>query len=899
MNINIAKTFITFLAHFPTMKPDWRAMEAKWQEKWATEEIFKVTEDPSKEKYYVLEMFPYPSGSGLHMGHAFNYTIGDVYSRFKRMKGFNVLYPMGYDSFGLPAENAAIKAKVHPRKFTDEAIANFITQQKLLGISYDWDRMVSTCTPEYYKWNQYFFLKFMEKGLVYRDSATVNWCPECATVLANEQVHDGRCWRHTETEVEQKDLEQWFIKTTAYSQELLDHIENLAWPGRICSMQGNWIGRSEGVTLRFDIVDEGSNKIDEIETFTTRVDTVYGITYLVLAAEHPKVAEYVRGTDQEQEVTDFVKEVKKQTNIERTAEGKEKHGRFLGKYFINPFTGEKCPLWVADYALYDYGTGAVMAVPTHDQRDFEFAKKYDLPMKVVIAPQGHEMDPERMIRAFTAEGVMVNSGSFNNVPNNDAKKMIANLAEEKGWGERTVNYKLKDWLISRQRYWGTPIPVIHCEDCGTVPVPEEDLPVLLPEDIEFGKGNPLETSPSFVNTPCPKCGTDARRETDTMDTFFDSSWYFLRYCDALNDKAPFEKANADYWMNVDQYIGGAEHACMHLIYARFFTKALRDMGMVDVDEPFQRLFNQGMIHGEDGHVMSKSRGNVKNPTEIIERFSADALRFFLVSIAGPNRDFSWSDRGIESTSKFINKVYDHLANIKIGESSPKVVSKLHKTIRDVTTDIDEFRYNYGLIKMRSLFAALGEEESRDTVEAFLKMLHPFCPHMTEELWDAMGGKGFMSLSEWPSYDESKIDEKMDRIEDFQEQVRQDIRSILEIVGNKPKKITLFTSPDWKYSVHATALANRDNPKAIIGAVMKDEEVRKRGKDGVKFAQGLAKNIAKLGSVLGMDDEKAALTEYLDDLKEEFGCTVDIVEAEGSQEGKAKQAAPGKPAILVE
>ncbi|NOZ76934.1 MAG: leucine--tRNA ligase, partial [Euryarchaeota archaeon] len=746
------------------MKRDWQAIEKKWQKRWEEAGIFKVAEDPNKEKYYVLEMFPYPSGSGLHMGHAFNYTIGDVYARFKRMKGLNVLYPMGYDSFGLPAENAAIKAGIHPKKFTDDAISNFITQQKAMGLSYDWDRMISTCTPEYYKWNQYFFLKFMEKGLVYRKTATVNWCPECDTVLANEQVHDGRCWRHTSTEVDQKDLEQWFIKTTAYAGELLDCIADLKWPERIRAMQDNWIGRSHGVTLRFDVVDEDGTKIDEIETFTTRVDTVYGITYLVLAAEHPKVREYVRGTEREEEVMDFVREVRKQSLIERTAEGKEKHGRFLGKYFINPFTGEKCPLWVADYALYDYGTGAVMAVPTHDQRDFEFARKYGLPMRVVITPPDYELRPEKMVRAFTSDGIMVNSGEFNGLPNRDAMELIANLAEEKGWGRRSVNYKLKDWLISRQRYWGTPIPVIHCSDCGAVPVPYEDLPVLLPEDVEFGKGNPLETSEAFVNTTCPRCGKAARRETDTMDTFFDSSWYFLRYCDSKNDREPFDKAKVDYWMNVDQYIGGAEHACMHLIYARFFTKALRDMGMVDVDEPFERLFNQGMIHGEDGHVMSKSRGNVVNPTEMIERYSADALRFYLVSIASPNKDFSWSGRGIESASRFVNKIFDHLSRIRIGQSSPKVVSKLHKTIRDVTEDIENFRYNYALIKLRGLFQSFGEEESRETVEAFLKMLHPFCPHMTEELWERIGNEPFISLAPWPAYDESKIDEKMEKAE---------------------------------------------------------------------------------------------------------------------------------------
>lgn len=873
-------------------------IEAKWQKKWEDARIFNVMEN-SQKKYYVLEMFPYPSGGGLHMGHSFNYTLGDVYSRFKRMSGFNVLYPMGYDSFGLPAENAAIKAGVHPKKYTDTAIANFIIQQKSIGLSYDWDRVVSACTPEYYRWNQYFFLKFMERGLVYRKDANVNWCPKCCTVLANEQVHDCRCWRHEDTEVDQKDLEQWFIKTTAYAEELLSRIDGLDWPERIKIMQRNWIGKSEGVTLRFDIVDEEGDKVDDVETFTTRCDTVYGITYMVLAAEHPKVAEYVKGTEREKEVADFVKDVKKQTIIERTAEGKEKHGRFLGKYLINPFTKEKCPLWVADYALYDYGTGAVMAVPTHDQRDFEFAKKYGLPMRVVITPPDHELEPKKMVRAFTEDGVMINSGDFDGMQSRDALEKIADLAEKMGWGKRSVSYKLKDWLISRQRYWGTPIPVIHCHECGAVPVPEEDLPVLLPEDVKFGKGNPLETDEKFVCAACPKCGKMARRETDTMDTFFDSSWYFLRYCDSKNDEAPFDRQKVDYWMNVDQYIGGAEHACMHLIYARFFTKALRDMGFLGFDEPFERLFNQGMIHGEDGHVMSKSRGNVINPTEMIERYSADALRFFLVSIATPNKDFSWSDKGIESSFKFLEKVFEHIEDIKIGKSDRRLESKLHKTIKEVTRDIENFGYNYALIKLRALFNSFGDEESRDTVEAFIKMLHPFCPHMTEELWEKMGNKPFISTEKWPAFDESKIDEKLDRVEELQKETLKDIRMIVELTGKKPEHITIFISPDWKYTVYNTALENREHPKRIISAVMQDPEVRKRGKDGAKYSQGLAKNIGRIVPILNREDELSALKEYTEAFEKELGCNVEVIEAEKSTINKAKQATPGKPAIYVE
>ena len=874
-------------------------IELKWQKRWEESGVFKVGEEEGLSKCYVLEMFPYPSGSGLHMGHTFNYTIGDIFARFKRMNGFNVMYPMGYDSFGLPAENAAIKARIHPKKFTDQAISNFIKQQKALGLSYDWDRRISTCEPDYYRWNQFFFLKFMENGLVYRKVASVNWCPDCNTVLANEQVHDGMCWRHNSTTVEQRDLEQWFIKTTKYSGELLDCVEDLDWSERIKLMQKNWIGRSEGVTLKFDVLDEVGNKIDTIETFTTRVDTVYGITYLVLAAEHPKVKEYVKGTEIEDEVNNFIEVVRGQSVIERTAEGKEKNGVFLGKYFINPFTGERCPLWVADYALYEYGTGAVMAVPAHDQRDFDFAQKYKLPIKIVISSDGKTHRVEDLESAYEDDGLMVESEEFNGVDNQVAKEGIADFAEKMGWGERTTNYKLRDWLISRQRYWGTPIPVVHCESCGIVPVPVKELPVVLPDDVKFGEGNPLETNKEFVNAGCPACGGLAKRETDTMDTFFDSSWYFLRYCDSKNVKEPFEKDRAAYWMPVDQYIGGAEHATMHLIYARFFTKALRDMGLLDFDEPFKRLFNQGMIHGGDGHVMSKSRGNVVNPTDIIEKYSADSLRFFLVSIASPNKDFSWSDRGIESAHKFVWRMFDKLINLKLGRSSAKVESKLNKAIKECTIDIEGFRYNYAIQKIRALFESFGDEESPETIESFVKLLHPICPHLTEEIWERLGKDSMISLSKWPEWDESKIDESLDKIEDFQEQTMQDIRNIVGLVGHKPLKITLFMPPDWKYEVHETALKHKDTPKSIMANVMKNPLIRKQGKEGARFAQSLAKNPGKLVHVLGKNAEKMALEEIIPHLEGEFGCAVVLKEAVESSVDKAKQAAPLKPAVYVE
>ncbi|MBW3002091.1 leucine--tRNA ligase [Candidatus Woesearchaeota archaeon] len=884
-------------------KFDFNKISKKWQKKWAEAKIFDVKEDPKKKKYYVLEMFPYPSGSGLHMGHAFNYIIGDVYTRFKRMNNFNVLYPMGYDSFGLPAENAAIKAKTTPKEFTTKAINNFIKQQKSLGLSYDWNRMISTCQPEYYKWNQYFFLKFLEKGLVYRKEAPVNWCPECNTVLANEQVHDGRCWRHKDTEVEKKFLEQWFIKTTAYADELLDKIPGLDWPERIKIMQENWIGKSYGATLKFDVVDEKGKKIDEIETFTTRPDTSYGITYLVLAAEHPKVIEWTKGTKYEKEVKDFIKKVEKQSIIERTAEGKEKNGVFLGKYFINPFTGDKCPLWVADYALYDYGTGAVMAVPVHDQRDFEFAKKYKLPLKVVISPPSYELDVEKMNRAYEGDGKLVNSEDFNGMNNRDAIEEIGKFAEKKKWGKRTVNYKLKDWLVSRQRYWGTPIPIVHCKKCGLVPVPEKELPVKLPEKVTFGAGNPLESSKEFVDVKCPKCKAEAKRETDTMDTFFDSSWYFLRYTDPKNTKEPFKKKNADYWMPVDQYIGGAEHACMHLIYARFFTKALRDMKFVKVDEPFKRLFNQGMLHGEDGHVMSKSRGNVVLPETVSEKYGIDTARFFLVSIASPDKDLEWSAAGVEGSSRFMKKVMNYFETVKIGKSSKKTESKLHKAIKGVTEDIENFKYNLAVIKIRELFDSFEQEVSKDTLESFLKLFHPFCPHITEELWEKLGNKDFLSLAKWPKFDPKKIDETAEQKEEAIHQILSDIRQVQELTGKEElKKITFITAAQWKYKFFKELKKQMEKTRNV-GEILKTlmaTDLKKYSGEISKMVPKLIKNPARIPKViLNQKEEAQNIKNAEKDISEQFKAKLEIIPEEKSKEAKAKQAMPGKPAILVD
>jgi len=768
---------------------DFKKIETKWQKEWEKKKIFEVNEDPKKKKFYCLEMFPYPSGSGLHMGHAFNYTIGDAYARFKRMNGFNVLYPMGYDALGLPAENAAIKAKSNPKEFTLNSIKNFIKQQKSLGLSYDWSRLIKTCDPEYYRWNQYLFLKFLENDLIYRKKAAVNWCPKCNTVLANEQVHDGKCWRHKDTDVEIKQLEQWFIKTTKYADELLKDLNKIQWPDRIKAMQEHWIGKSYGTEIDFEINGE------KWPIFTTRPDTIYGVTFMVISAQHPKLMDLVT-KEQKKDVERLLKKIK--STSEKDIEELEKEGAFTGSYAINPINGDKIPVYAGNFVVAEYGCGMVMAVPAHDQRDFEFAKKYKIPIKVVISPPDYGLKPEKMSRAYADDGNIVNSGEFDGSNNKDAIEDINKYLEKKKLGKKTTQYKLKDWLISRQRYWGTPIPVVYCDKCGIVPVPEKDLPIKLPEKVKFGKGNPLLTNKSFVETKCPKCKAKARRETDTMDTFFDSSWYFLRYCDPKNNKLPFDKNKIQYWMPVDQYIGGAEHACMHLIYARFFTKALRDLGFLEFDEPFINLFNQGMLHGDDGFVMSKSRGNVVRPGQVSEKYGIDTARLFLVSIASPDKDIQWSEKGIQGSLRFINKVFDYFKGIKIGKSSKRIESKLNKTIKDISEDIEKFQYNLAVIKLRILFDSFEQEESRDTLEKFLKLMHPFCPHITEELWHKLGNKTFISLEKWPKADAGKINEKFEQEDKIIENTVSDINNIARIIkekGEKVNKAYLYVIPN--------------------------------------------------------------------------------------------------------
>jgi leucyl-tRNA synthetase len=746
-------------------------IEKKWQEHWEKNNFYKVTEDEKKPKYYALEMFPYPSGN-LHMGHVRNYAIGDVVARFKAMNGYNVLHPMGWDSFGLPAENAAIKHGSHPAKWTFANIDNMKIQLKTLGISYDWDREVATCHPDYYKFTQWMFLKLYENGLAYKKSAAVNWCPSCQTVLANEQVVEGCCER-CESKVDKKQLEQWFFKITEYAQRLLDDLEKLpGWPDKVKTMQKNWIGRSEG--CQFSMAIEGHD--EKLTVFTTRPDTVFGVTYMVLAPEHPLVSAITKGTHQEEEATAFINQIKLVSDVDRSSNELEKAGVFTGAYAINPMNNEKVPIWIANYVLMDYGTGAIMAVPAHDQRDFDFAKKYDLPIRVVI--QGSDTpDKGELSEAYSGEGFMVNSGSFNGLSVTEGQKQIIDHMERNSIGNGTINYRLRDWLISRQRYWGAPIPIVYCPHCGPTPVPYEDLPVLLPEDVDFkitGE-SPLNYVESFYKTVCPACGGEARRETDTMDTFVCSSWYFTRYCDPANSNLPFDSDKANYWMPVDQYIGGVEHAILHLMYARFFTKFLYDIKMIDSQEPFSNLLTQGMVL-KDGAKMSKSKGNVVSPEEIINYYGADTARLFILFASPPEKDLEWSDQGVEGSSRFLNRVWrlvhDYMPELKdiTEEINPESLNKvdkslyykIHATIKKVTEDIEErFNFNTAISAIMELTNQLNSyREVKDKNKALLKLaieellilLSPFSPHICEELWQSIGNQDSIYLQSWPKYD---------------------------------------------------------------------------------------------------------------------------------------------------
>ncbi len=757
-------------AYFP------QEIEKKWQKIWEEKGAFKTPDSSDKPKYYALSMFPYPSGK-LHMGHVRNYTITDVIARFKKMNGYNVLHPMGWDSFGLPAENAAMKHGANPETWTDENIAYMTKQLKMLGLSYDWDREVTTCKPDYYKWTQWLFLQLYKKGLAYKKEAAVNWCEECGTVLANEQVIDGKCWRCDHV-VEKKYLSQWFLKITDYAEVLLEDLDKLpGWGDNVKTMQANWIGKSQGAILKFKVVEKDL----EVPVYTTRPDTVHGITYLVVAPEYKDIDKLTTPENKEA-VEAYRANARKMTEIERLSTDRVKTGVPLGTHCINPYTGERFPLWTADYALVEYGTGAVMAVPAHDTRDFDFAKKYNLPLKVVIQDPNSPSDCKN--EAYTEPGVLVNSNEFDGMNNEDAKKAITQKAVDGGFGEFKTQYRLRDWLVSRQRYWGAPIPVVYCEKCGIQPVPEDQLPVLLPKDVDFsvvGK-SPITTSKTFVNTTCPCCGGPAKRETDTMDTFVCSSWYYLRYSDAKNDKMPFAKDKVNKWLPVDQYVGGIEHAILHLLYSRFFTKALRDLGLLDFDEPFKNLLTQGMVL-KDGSKMSKSKGNTVDPDEIFENYGADTARLFILSDSPPARDFDWSDAGVEGCYKFLNRVWRLISSNEefIGLSYPELgcgslkkkendnlLRLVHIAIKGITNDIsNDFQFNTVISKYRELVNAIYDWRSKKSdldeedkivfsfaVVTLIKLMSPVAVHLTEEAWHELGGETSIHDLEWPKWDEN-------------------------------------------------------------------------------------------------------------------------------------------------
>lgn len=777
-----------------------QSIEKKWQSKWLAENVYKTEMDPKKPKYYTLEMFPYPSGN-LHMGHVRNYSIGDVLARYKTMEGFNVIHPMGFDAFGMPAENAAIKHGVKPSDWTYSNMDNMKRQQREMGLSYDWDRSVATCSPDYYRWTQWLFQLFYKRGLAYKKKAYVNWCETCGTVLANEQVIEGKCWR-CDSQVIKKDLSQWFLKITDYADVLLKDLDLLkGWPDRVKTMQENWIGRSEGLEFNLEVPELG----EKIAAYTTRPDTVYGITFLALAAEHPLIEKICENNPKAQEIKDFCQKAQNQSELERTSSESEKEGIFTGLYAVNPFNGNKVEIWVTNYVLAEYGTGAVIGVPSEDQRDWMFAEKYKLNVIITLQPKDKELKLEEMTEAYVDKaGVLVNSAEFSGMDIKAAMKGIMDKAEAEGFGKRRVNYRLRDWLISRQRYWGAPIPVIYCDDCGEQLVPEDQLPVMLPEDVKFEQGSvsPLAQSESFVNCTCPKCGKPARRETDTMDTFICSSWYYLRYTDPHNDKMPFAKDKVNYWAPVDQYIGGIEHAILHLLYSRFFTKVLRDAGMVDFAEPFTNLLTQGMVL-KDGGKMSKSKGNVVSPEEIIGQYGADTARLFILFAAPVDRDLDWSDDGVAGAYRFLRRVWRimEIFEDKIKSSSDEyditaltaeekeLRRILHTTIKKVTEDIrDRFMFNTAISSIMELVNAFYGFQDSKTINSglvrevslnLLKMLAPFAPHITEELWSILVAQGSIHQQQWPKYEEAAT-------------VQAEVEIVLQINGKVRDRIMIAT-----------------------------------------------------------------------------------------------------------
>jgi len=924
---------------------DFQKIEKKWQESWEKEKIFEVEVDMSekkKDKYYVLEMYPYPS-SDLHIGHLRNYSIGDSFARFKRMQGFNVLYPMGYDSYGLPAENAAIDHGADPEEWTNSNIKSIQKQQKRIGLSYDWKRLIFSHNPNYYKWDQWFFLKMYDKGLAYRQESYVNWCPDCMTVLANEQVLSGKCWRCS-SEVEQKFLTQWFLKIREYAEELLEGLNQVDWPEKVKIMQRNWIGRSEGSIVRFPIVGEDRT----IDIFTTRSDTLFGVTFMVFAPEHPWVKEWVKGTEYEANFEKFYIEVLKQDKFERTDIEVEKKGMFIGKYTINPITNEEVPIYVGNFVIYEYGAGAVMAVPGHDQRDFEFAKQYNIPIKIVIQPFEYKLNLEKMARAYEGDGTLVNSDEFNGMENRSAINSITKKLEELGMGEETVNYKLRDWLISRQRYWGCPIPIIYCNECGIVPVPYEDLPVKLPKDVNFtGKGNPLKTSVSFVKVKCPRCGNQAKRETDTMDTFVDSSWYFFRFCDPNEESFPYRKEIANYWMNVDQYIGGIEHAIMHLLYARFFTKVGRDLNLHSYDEPFQRLLTQGMINkahpycpdcetfavkaemNEENckrcgtkHIlksvkMSKSLGNTVDPIGIMNKYGADAARFFILFGASPKSGLEWSDEGVDFAYKFIRNTFNLLATLpEIVRNEETIRDELleyllNKTIKNVTESLEIIAIRDAINEIIQFSSELYKYKTEGVNERvfmecrnkILLLFHPFAPHVTEELWEMSGKEGFLSLTTWPTYNSKFLTHQNDYKWKLINNTIDSINHIILIIKKeKVDEISIIIANPWKFKFMSQLLSITEktkDQKKIIQELIDLNDFKPHSKFISQTVGNVLKNLGKyVKSPLKAAEEHEFFENVKKTFEKKYDCRINVLNEKDSKDPKAGQALPSRPAIII-
>lgn len=880
---------------------DFREVEKEFRE--VFKRMFKAGK--GKKKFYCLEMFPYPSGK-LHMGHIRNYTIGDVVARYMRLNGYNVLYPMGYDSFGLPAENAAIQHGLKPKEWTEKNIEEMKNQQMDMGNSYEWAREIQTHRPDYYKWNQYFFIKFFENGLAYKKKALANFCPSCNTVLANEQVHEGRCWR-CKSKVQIKFLDQWFLKTTKYADELLECLDGLDWPERIKEMQRNWIGKSEGTLVKFELEDEIKKELNKesLEIFTTRVDTIFGVSFVAIAPEHPLTLEIARIKGKENEVKKFIEEVVIEDRFERTSKEKVKKGIFLDAYAIHPFTKQKIPIYTASFVLPDYGTGIVMGVPAHDARDYEFAKQHGLAIIKVI--EGNEQED----KAYEGYGTLINSAEFSGLSSMEAIEKITKELEKMGLGKKAVMYKMKDWLVSRQRYWGTPIPVVYCKECGTVAEKIENLPILLPENVVFGKGNPLETAKDWIKTKCPKCNKEAERETDTLDTFFDSSWYFLRFIDPKNKKRPFNKKLVEKWMPVDIYIGGAEHATMHLIYARFFVKALRDLGFIDIDEPFKKLVNQGIVT-LGGEAMSKSKGNIVEPSEIIPNYGVDALRFFILFRALPDKDLEWSTEGIESIKRFLDRFEEILETYREkeekkekGERDEYILTKLNFVVKEYREKFHELNFPYILSLIMDFVKSVlkfKDKISKRTLYVCLKnlsiLLNPFTPYLSEYLWKEIGNKGYASLSKFPK-PKKRFKKEYLLEDDYISFLVSDIHEIYNLMRKKtnqnPSRIVIVVADKWKYNVAKLI----ENCKSVNEAI---EKFRKSKYINKLDFNALRKIFVSKIKITNPEIEYRIIERNKEALEQEFKTEIVLLkekEVKEEYKEKARKALPNKPSIIFE